>query len=175
MLRLVVLPQGDVGSTRTQAADGRRMISRIDATLKRLEEECRKAGARVTQQRREVLRVLAATDTHPDAQTVLRRVRKRMPTISFDTVYRTLSFLEEHGLIDRVYTTGERARFDGNVTPHHHFICTRCGRIFDFESSELDRMAFPAAITAIGHPASKELQVLGTCNACEEHKDENHE
>jgi len=142
------------------------MISNVDATLKRLEDECRKAGARVTQQRREVLRVLVSTDMHPDAQTVLRRVRRRMPTISFDTVYRTLSFLEEHGLIDRVYTASERARFDGNVAPHHHFICTRCGKILDFESPELDRTAFPAAVAAIGHPTAKQLQVLGICKTC---------
>jgi Fur family transcriptional regulator, peroxide stress response regulator len=146
------------------------MTERIDVSLQRLEDECRKVGARVTQQRREVLRILAAAEGHPDARTVLQRVRRRMPTISFDTVYRTLSFLEEHGLIDRVYTTGERARFDGNVSPHHHFICTRCGKILDFESKELDRMGLSSAIAGIGHPASKQLQVLGTCKTCEERK-----
>ncbi len=148
------------------------MGDNIDASLERLEDACRKVGARVTQQRREILRVLAASDAHPDALTVLRRVRKRMPTISFDTVYRTLSFLEEHGLVDRVYTTGERARFDGNVNPHHHFICTSCGRIFDFESIELDCTGSPEAIAEIGHPVSKQLQILGICRRCNRRKEE---
>ena len=107
------------------------MESDVECRLKALEEACRRTGARMTHQRREVLRVVVETDAHPDAHTVLKRVRKRMPAISFDTVYRTLSFLEEHGLINRVHASGERARFDGNDRPHHHFICTSCGVIRD--------------------------------------------
>ena len=76
----------------------------------------------MTHQRREVLRVVAQTDAYPDAHTALNRARERMAAISFDTVYRTLSFLEEHDLIKRVHASGERARFDGNERSHHHFI-----------------------------------------------------
>jgi len=139
-----------------------------EARLKDLEKACRKAGARVTHQRREVLRAVVETDSYPDAQTVLRRVRARMPTISFDTVYRTLSFLEEHGLIGRVHATGERVRFDGNHRKHHHFICTKCGRIIDFESEQLDEMELPEGVESLGTAASRQLQVYGICRDCEE-------
>ncbi|MFC2079312.1 Fur family transcriptional regulator [Candidatus Bipolaricaulota bacterium] len=115
----------------------------MDTRLRELEKACRKAGARVTHQRREVLRAVVETDVHPDAQSVLQRVRQRMPTISFDTVYRTLSFLEQHNLISRVHATGERTRFDGNHALHHHFICAKCGKIIDFESKQLDEMELP--------------------------------
>ena len=138
-----------------------------ETRMKDLEKACRKAGARITQQRREVLRAVVETDSHPDARTVLRRVRERMPTISFDTVYRTLSFLEEHDLISRVYATGERVRFDGNQAVHHHFICTKCGRIIDFESEGVDEMALPEGATRLGMAASRQLQVLGVCRDCE--------
>ncbi len=90
-----------------------------------------------------------------------------MPTISFDTVYRTLSFLEEHDLISRVHATGERVRFDGNHRPHHHFICTSCGRIIDFESEEVDEMTLPDGATKHGTAASRQLQVYGICRDCE--------
>jgi Fur family transcriptional regulator, peroxide stress response regulator len=139
----------------------------IERRLGDLESACRRAGARVTHQRREVLRAVVETDMHPDAHSVLQRVRRRMPTISFDTVYRTLSFLEEHDLIGRVPATGERVRFDGNRAPHHHFICTQCGKIVDFESKKLDRIALPADVNEIGTPASRQMQVFGVCRACE--------
>jgi len=125
----------------------------------------------VTHQRREVLRAVVETDSHPDAHTVLNRVRERMPTISFDTVYRTLSFLEEHDLIGRLHASGERARFDGNSRPHHHFICTECGRIVDFESGELDGMALPDRVVELGTPTSRQLQVFGVCRNCERRKE----
>jgi Fur family peroxide stress response transcriptional regulator len=146
--------------------EGVHVESRVDARLKALENVCRSVGANVTHQRREVLRAVVETDSHPDARTVLRRVRERMPTISFDTVYRTLSFLEEHRLIDRVRLTGERARFDGNSRRHHHFICTKCGRIVDFESETLDVMELPREATKLGTPTEKQLQVFGICRRC---------
>ncbi len=146
--------------------EGIHVESRVDARLKALENVCRSVGANVTHQRREVLRAVVETDSHPDARTVLRRVRERMPTISFDTVYRTLSFLEEHRLIDRVRLTGERARFDGNPRRHHHFICTKCGRIVDFESKTLDDMELPREAAELGTPMGSQLQVYGVCRRC---------
>jgi len=143
------------------------MGSHVEDRLKVLEAACRAAGARVTHQRREVLRAVAESDEHPDAQSVLRRVREHMPTISFDTVYRTLSFLEEHDLISRVHATGERVRFDGNEAAHHHFICTNCGRIIDFESEEVAEMKLPEGVTRLGTVASRQLQVYGICRDCE--------
>jgi len=138
----------------------------VDRALKNLEETCRRVGAKVTHQRREVLRAVVETDVHPDAQTVLERAREGTPTISFDTVYRTLHFLEEHGLIRRVHTPAERARFDGDPTPHHHFICTTCGRIFDFESDKVDRIDLPRTVEELGTVTRRELRLCGVCRKC---------
>ena len=142
-------------------------LDRVERRLRDLELACRAAGARVTHQRREVLRAVVETDSHPDAQTVLQRVREQMPTISFDTVYRTLSFLEEHGLIHRVAATGERARFDGNHALHHHFICTECGKIIDFESARFDAIDLPEEVGEFGTAKTQQLQVFGICRDCE--------
>ena len=147
------------------------MESDVDSRLKVLEQACGGAGAGVTHPRREVLRVIVETDAHPDAHPALNRARGRMPAISFDTVYRTLSFLEEHDLINRVHASGERARFDGNDRPHHHFICTVCGKIVDFESEKLDRISLPESVGDLGTPVSCQLQVFGLCRECELQKE----
>ena len=143
----------------------------LDARLKELETARRRAGAKVTHHRREVLQTVVETDVHPDAQTILRRVRKRMPMVSFDTVHRTFAFLERHGLISRVYAAGERTRFDGKKTSHHHFICMDCGKIIDFESALLNEVELPAAIAKLGKVFSRQLQVRGVCHDCETEKE----
>ena len=143
------------------------MSADAEGRLLELEKVCRASGARVTHQRREVLRVVVESSEHPDAHSVLLRVRDRMPMISFDTVYRTLSFLEEHDLISRVHATGQRVRFDGNPVVHHHFVCTECGRIIDFESQEVDAMELPNDVRKLGIAASRQLHVYGTCRDCE--------
>jgi Fur family transcriptional regulator, peroxide stress response regulator len=146
------------------------MESHVEERLRELVAACRKAGAKVTHQRREVLRAVVASEIHPDAQTILARVRERMPTISFDTVYRTLAFLEEHDLIRRVHVSGERARFDGNRKSHHHFICTNCGKIVDFENEDFDSIPLPPDVLSLGKSLSTQLQVFGICTECSHSK-----
>ena len=70
---------------------------------------CRAEGLKVTHQRTEIYRELARTDEHPDALAIYRRVRRRIPSISFDTVYRALRLLENKGVIRRVGTPADSA------------------------------------------------------------------
>ena len=129
---------------------------------------CRQAGIRATHQRTEVFREVARTEEHPDAESVYRRVKRRIPAISLDTVYRTLRLLDDKGLISKVSYPGDRTRFDANSDHHHHFICTKCGRIIDFESEQLDEMELPEGVESLGTAASRQLQVYGICRDCEE-------
>ena len=62
----------------------------IEQRMERFEEVCRNSGMKLTHQRMEIFREVAQTGDHPDAEKVYQGVRKRMPTISLDTVYRTL-------------------------------------------------------------------------------------
>lgn len=127
---------------------------------------CRRAGLRLTRQRTEIYRELAKTEEHPDAETIFRRVRRRLPAVSFDTVYRTLRTLEDAGIVARVGPRLDRARFDANMGQHHHFVCTRCGLIRDFESAAFDPLRAPADIGRFGSPESVHVEVRGLCAAC---------
>ena len=95
----------------------------IERRMTRFEQECRDAGVKLTHQRLEVFREVAHTVDHPDAETVHRRVRKRIPTVSLDTVYRTLWLLTDLRLIGTLGPPRGRTRFDANMSPHHHFVC----------------------------------------------------
>jgi Fur family peroxide stress response transcriptional regulator len=126
----------------------------------------RASGMRLTHQRLEVAREVAGTDVHPDVEIVYRGVRERVPTISLDTVYRTVGALVDLGLVNRVNATAGPARYDANLTRHHHFVCTRCGLIRDVTSEALDSVKAPEETSALGKVESVRVQLRGVCNEC---------
>jgi len=134
--------------------------------LARFEAECDRAGIKLTHQRLEVFREVAGSEEHPDAETVFRSVRERVPTISLDTVYRTLWLLEDLGLVTTLGPKRERTRFDANMESHHHFVCERCGMIRDFESDEFDALEVPEDVAGIGSVDEMHVEVRGLCNEC---------
>jgi Fur family peroxide stress response transcriptional regulator len=134
-------------------------------------EQCARAGIKATQQRREIHRELSNTDEHPDAEALYVRVRRRVPAISLDTVYRNLRLLEDHGIIRKVGVTGYRTRFDANMDPHHHFVCVQCGLIRDFYDARFDRYRAAASVRKIGKVDSLHVELRGVCRGCRGEQD----
>lgn len=127
---------------------------------------CRRNGVRVTHQRTEILRELAGTDKHPDAETVYHSLRKRLSSISLDTVYRTLRLFEDTGVIARMGGMKERARFDANTTQHHHFVCTKCGLVRDLYDEAFDNLQASQDLPRIGCVDSVHVELRGRCRTC---------
>jgi Fur family peroxide stress response transcriptional regulator len=138
----------------------------IQQRVDRLGEGLKQAGIRLTYQRLEICREIATADSHPNAQTLYMGVRKRIPTISLDTVYRTLWTLRDLGLMDTVGIPRERIHFDADTTPHHHFICARCGEAHDFYSDDFDRLAIPEEVAAYGTVEKTQVEMSGVCVKC---------
>lgn len=143
--------------------------SEVDQRVERFEAACRNTGVRLTHQRLEIFREVAKTGDHPDVETVFKRVRKRMPTVSLDTVYRTLWLLNGQGLIKTLGPSRERTRFDANMTRHHHFVCTECGLTRDFYSQELDDLKLPKSVASFDQVETTLIEVRGTCRDCAGH------
>jgi Fur family peroxide stress response transcriptional regulator len=138
----------------------------VAARMAAFREACTERGVKVTHQRLEIYRQLASTEEHPDADTIHRRVREHIPTISRDTVYRNLKTLAHNGLLSTVGMSHERLRFDANMGLHHHFVCVRCGLIRDFRSQHLENIECPEEAEAFGEPVSLHLEVKGVCTKC---------
>jgi Fur family peroxide stress response transcriptional regulator len=139
--------------------------------MSHVEEVLRKSGLKMTHQRLEILREVFQTDNHPDAETIYRGVRERVPTVSLDTVYRTLWLLLDMGLINSLGPSRERVRFDANTQSHHHFVCRQCGTICDFCSTELDGLQIPEAVSDLGQGEKIHVEVRGLCRDCLKDKD----
>jgi Fur family peroxide stress response transcriptional regulator len=134
------------------------------AALRRI---CRKAGIKVTQQRLEVYLELATTEDHPTIEQLHARIRRRMPSISLDTVYRTIAAFERFGVIQRVRLADGRSRYDANLDVHHHFICTRCHVVRDFYWPAFDSARAPAEVQRLGDVRSKHVEARGLCQECQ--------
>jgi Fur family peroxide stress response transcriptional regulator len=140
--------------------------SEVARRLARFQAAAQEAGLKLTHQRLEIFREVASTEDHPDAETVFRGVRERVPTVSLDTVYRTLWLLEDLGLISTLGPRRERARFDANLDCHHHFVCENCGLVRDFEHDEFEALEAPPEVKRLGRVSRVSVEVTGTCRSC---------
>jgi Fe2+ or Zn2+ uptake regulation protein len=137
------------------------MIPKNDRTA----ETLRARGLRLTEPRRLILEVVRATDAHPSASAVYRKLRKRLPRVSLATVYRNLRRLAAEGfLLERAGTEG--LRFDGNVERHDHFTCLSCGRVFDVPPAGAigprQRVAVRTGFEVLDH----RIEFYGVCAGC---------
>lgn len=138
----------------------------VGRRLQRFTSAARQAGVRLTHQRLAIFREVASSLEHPSAEAVLRAIEPRLPTVSLDTVYRTLWLLTDLGLISTLGPRRESVRFDANLTHHHHYVCERCGLARDFESDELNGLRLPESITAFGTVVAARVEVRGVCSRC---------
>lgn len=122
-------------------------------------------GLKITPQRMAIYGALVSSPGHPSAEEVFRLVRRLLPNVSFDTVYRTLLSFTEMGIIS-VQEAGGKKHFDSNLQGHHHLHCIRCNRISDFHSPALDRAPLPQEAAGGFHVLSRRMTVEGVCARC---------
>ena len=129
-------------------------------------ERCRRGGLAVTPQRLAIIKALLGSGEHPRADAIFAAVRIEHPHISLATVHRTLETLCDIGEARKVTMLHDRARYDGNITPHHHVVCVKCRRIQDIEIPDLDSLIAGQSelgeFTVIG----SSLEIHALCDEC---------
>lgn len=120
----------------------------------------------LTKQRQAVLRVIRESDEHLTAMEVFEDARRLLPGISFATVYNSLRYLKQEGLIGEVRVGTDAARYDRKLTRHDHALCNNCGKLVDLE------LSIPAVLIEEASALSKfnaetiELTLRGLCPEC---------
>ena len=97
---------------------------------------------RHSRQRELIKSFLETRKDHPTADTVYRNVRNQNPRISLGTVYRNLTLLAEEGEIRRLNVGDGVDRFDGDVSPHYHFVCQKCGQVLDLQIDGMEEIDY---------------------------------
>ena len=142
------------------------MSNNVQSRVDHLMAVAKQAGVKMTHQRIEIFRELAATEAHPDVDSIFRAVKHRLPTVSLDTVYRTLWMLHDLGLVRTLGPQRNGVRFDANLDQHHHYVCVRCGAVRDFESADLNALRVPETVKELGSIAHAQVEVRGVCTQC---------
>jgi len=128
---------------------------------------CANRGLRLTPQREVLLRVLSQITGHPTADDMVQRVREVLPTVSHATVYRNLQELVHEGLIRTLEVAGTAVQFELNPDDHHHFVCDRCGRVWDVYLSSLDVRINRRRTEMDGFQVNRrDVQLHGVCAGC---------
>lgn len=114
--------------------------------------------------------LLKNTETHPTVEDIYTALVVSIPTLSRTTVYNTLHLLYNHGAVFALCIDGINAHFDGYIYPHAHFMCNKCGKIYNVK---LDDVAFMDRNTPQDAAFVNDAQLYykGVCQECNMRKD----
>ncbi len=107
-----------------------------------LEHRCIEAGLKMTNPRKVILKVLSEAEDHPSVDEVYERAKKIDKTVSIATVYRTISLLDELGLVVRHDFQENFSRYEINNEDehHHHLMDVDSGKVIEFQNEELEEL-----------------------------------
>jgi len=123
-------------------------------------------GIKITPQRIAIYKELASTDQHPSTETIYKKIKDYYPNISLTTVYRTLETFEKLGLISVVNVLYNAARYDANLEPHHHIVCTECKKVEDVYDDSLNDLDISDKTLGDYKVQGYSLLLNGICQTC---------
>ncbi|MDX9992090.1 MAG: Fur family transcriptional regulator [Anaerolineales bacterium] len=123
---------------------------------------------RLTPQRVELVRLIAASEGHPSAAQLYAKIKEKFPTMSHATVYKTLALLKEMNQVLEIDLRGD-SHYDGNRPGvHPHLICTQCNQIVDGEL-ELTPALLKKMEEASGYQITRpQITFYGLCPNCQQ-------
>ena len=125
------------------------------------------AGLRATRQRLLVLETLAAEPHDATAQEIYSRLRQSGDPVGLATVYRTLSLLSEHGVLDEfAHRPGETCYRLCGAGHHHHLVCSECHRVVELTDCRLGGWLARASAAEGFLVTDHTLEAVGLCASC---------
>ena len=133
-------------------------------------ERLRADGQRYTSQRRALVDLLADVDQ----PLTIPQLLERQPGLAQSSAYRNLAVLERAGVVHRIVTSVEFARFElaEDLTHHHHhLICSACGDVTDVQVSAAVEHDLETALARVARRTgftvrTHRLDLVGTCPGC---------
>jgi Fe2+ or Zn2+ uptake regulation protein len=122
-------------------------------------------GLKMTPQRRAIVEYLQNAKNHPTADEVMSAVNRKFPMTSRATVYNTLNWLKENGMVKEVFEGGV-VHFDPHTASHHHFVCNKCGKVEDIDCEAIGSIKL-SALSGNQLVESLEVTMRGLCAACQ--------
>ena len=122
----------------------------------------------LTRQREAVLQVIRENENHLTAGEIYEAARRRLPSISYATVYNSLKYLKDAGLILEISFGNGASRYDRETERHDHALCTACGKLVDFDLTVTSDLVRAAVRKTRFKPETIHLTLRGLCPDCRE-------
>jgi Fur family ferric uptake transcriptional regulator len=136
--------------------------------VKHATKELRARGFRFTRQREAVLATLSKAERGLDPAEILERGRAQCPELGLATVYRTLDLLIELGIVRHIHGGKGCAAVAGTEREHGHYVvCTRCGRVTEFSTCDIQAVEAAAARETGFKISAHFLELAGMCARCQ--------
>lgn len=126
-------------------------------------------GLKSTHQRDDIVETFLKTKSHISVEEILQEVRKKNPKIGYATVYRTMKLLTECGLAFERHFGDGQTRYEhlpDENSHHDHLICTKCGRIVEFENKRIEQLQKEVAEKMGFKVVNHKLELYGLCKNC---------
>jgi|Deesub1362A_J573_1020465.scaffolds.fasta_scaffold00011_74 Fur family peroxide stress response transcriptional regulator len=125
-------------------------------------ERLKKANFKLTPQRMAIIETLIGNKTHPSADAIYDKIKKKFPMISYSTIYNTLRILIDLGELRELSIKENKINYDPNTEPHHHFLCEKCNRIIDI----FQEINFKSEHINTHKIRNYEIYFYGICSDC---------
>ncbi len=129
-------------------------------------EGCRKKGVKVTPQRIALFKILSDKSLHPTIAEIYERTRADFPSMSLNTVYKTVRLFTELGFLSQFKSKDSTIRFEAKIKPHHHIICLKCRKISDVFDKSLDSIKLSSSKKDDFDIVKHDVIFYGYCNNC---------
>lgn len=134
--------------------------------MKETAQILREKGLKVTPQRIAVYNMLMSTHEHPNAEMIYKTLEPTNPTMSLATVYKTLDFFKQLGLVQELNVGEPSSRYDAVVQCHPHTVCKVCGRVDDLHLEALTEVTKKLVPDLDFDVEMEQLILYGTCGEC---------
>jgi Fur family zinc uptake transcriptional regulator len=141
----------------------------VHEALSRADEVCSGEGARLTDLRREVLEYVWRGHEAVKAYEILAYLSSGTRSAKPPTVYRTLRFLLERGLVHRLESLNAFVGCSNPGGDHdcQFFICRQCGRVREIRAPIISEAIAGEAAEAGFRVERKTIEVFGMCDGCD--------
>lgn len=130
-------------------------------------DKLRSRGYRLTPQRLAILNILENAGRHLTPQEIFEQAQRALPGMTEATVYRTLSFLSEQGLVLAAHVGSGQLVYEIAGHDHHHLICRSCGATQEIDHALLSSL-YEQFQSSTGYQIdSMHVTFFGLCPGCQ--------
>ena len=126
-----------------------------------------------TKQRELILEIIYNNDGHFTPEDIYNLIKQTYPTVKLGiaTVYRTLTLLEESGIVSSISFGVQGKKYEFGLTDHHdHLVCMECGKIEEFIDDTIEKRQEEIAKKYNFEMRDHIMKIVGICQACQAKK-----